>query len=165
MKPPRTSLGDPADYLEQRVYRALGAFSVVSALGSLGYYYLGQGQWAFWDCLYMTMVTVSTVGFSETLPGIEHVEGARAFTVLLILMGSGVLLYSASTVTAFVVEGDLVGILRRNRMQQKIDNLNGHIVVCGAGSTGSHVIEELHAMRAPFVVVDANEDRLRELDR
>ncbi|MEM6961652.1 MAG: potassium channel family protein, partial [Myxococcota bacterium] len=129
--------------------RLLGATSLLVigvVLGSTIYYRLGEGRWDFWDCVYMTVITLSTVGFAETLPGIALVPYARLFTVILIVIGSGVLLYVASNLTAIFVEGDLRGLLRRRRMQREIDAMKGHIIVCGVGSHGEHVVEELASM-------------------
>jgi voltage-gated potassium channel len=86
------------------------------------------------------------------LPGFDEVPYTRVWTVLLIVLGSGTLLYFISTLTAFIVEGDLGGALRRNRMRQSLTKLVGHTIVCGAGTTGIHVIEELIHTHTPFCV-------------
>lgn len=148
----------------RRLLAAFGVLSFAVVVGTIGYHQIGEGRWTFGDCLYMTIVTVSSVGFAETLPGMSQVPGARAFTVLLIVLGSGTLLYFVSTLTAFIVEGDLVGALRRSRMQKKIDALSGHVVVCGVGSTGSHVLEELVLTGQPFVAIDLDAERLARVD-
>ena len=78
--------------------------------GAVGYYGLGRGHWTFFDCLYMTVITVTTVGFGETLDGMDKVEYARAFTMVLLLFGTGSIVFFASTITAFIVQvslGDL----------------------------------------------------------
>jgi len=155
---------DPLDLLVGRIVSAGGFLVTVVAVGTLGFHQLGDGLWDFWDCFYMTVVTVSTVGFGETLPGMADVTGARAFTVFLIILGSGTLLYFVSTFTAFVVEGDLVGALRRSRVQKRIDELTDHIVVCGVGSTGVHIIEELQLTDQKFVAIDMSEERLIRVD-
>ena len=149
--------------MTRRLGAAIAVFGAAIAAGTFGYYYLGEGRWSLFDCFYMTVVTLSTVGFAETLPGLGEVEGARVFTVVLIVLGSGTLLYFASSLTAFIIEGDLVGVLRRRRMQNRVDELQGHVIVCGVGSTGIHCIEELAATGTPFVAVDADEDRLVRL--
>jgi len=155
---------DPRDFLYRRLVSAFMFLMTVVGIGSVGLHYLGGGRWEFWDCFYMTVITLSTVGFGETLSDMNAVEGARGFTVMLIVLGSGTLLYFASSLTAFIVEGDLMGALKRNRMQKQIDALSNHIVVCGVGSTGIHILEEMVATETPFVAIDIDEDRLGKLD-
>jgi len=133
----------------------------VAVIGAGGYHTLGDGQWKWGECFYMTIITLSTVGFGEVLPHMDVVPGTRAWTLLLILFGSGSLLFFVSTMTAFIVEGDIQGVLRRRRMQSRIDKLSGHFIVVGVGATGIHVVEELLASDVPFVVIDTNEERLR----
>lgn len=133
-------------------------------VGASGFHTIGDGQWAFHDCLYFTVITLSTVGFGETLSGMSEHHYARLWTACLIVLGSGTLVYFVSTFTAFIVEGDLGGTLRRNRMKQRIAKLRGHYVVCGAGTTGIHVIEEFLQCKVPFVVVDRSRERLVELE-
>lgn len=135
----------------------------VVAAGATGFHTLGDGLWSWTDCIYFTVITLSTVGFGETLPHFDEVEYTRIWTVVLIVLGSGTLLYFISTLTAFIVEGDLGGTLRRNRMRQALNRLRAHIIVCGAGSTGIHVIEELVHTHTPFCVIDVSEQRLLEL--
>lgn len=156
---------DTRDSLVRRMVIAFLFLMATVVMGTIGYHYLGQGQWSFFDCFYMAVVTLSTVGFAETLPGMNALPGARIFTVVLIVLGSGTLLYFVSTFTAFVVEGDLVGTLKRNRMQKRIDKLTDHVVVCGVGSTGIHIIEEFLATQGAFVAVDVDADRLEHLAR
>ncbi|MEO0325618.1 MAG: potassium channel protein [Myxococcota bacterium] len=152
---------------ERSVYRRLQtaalALTGVLALGSTLYYQLGEGRWSFFDCFYMTVITLSTVGFGETLEGMNDVPEARLVTLLLIVAGSGTLLYLVSTVTAMIVEGDLQGMLRAQRMQQRIDKLEAHIVVCGVGNTGEHVVKELLEVGEPFVIIEANAQRVQLL--
>lgn len=128
------------------------------------YHYFGHGRWTWFDCLYMTVITLSTVGFGETLAGLEEVPGARLFTLLLIVLGSGLLLYVASSVTALIVEGDLRGALNRRRMERIIAELRNHIIVCGAGRVGGRVIEELSAAGTPFVAIEGDAKALARVE-
>lgn len=136
---------------------------LVVLVGAGGYRFLGGGRWPFDECLYMTVITVSTVGFAEVLDGLGHVAGGRAWTMGLILVGSGAMLYFLSTLTAMIIETDLGDVLKRRRMQKKIDALSAHVIVCGAGTTGIHVIEELARSATPFVVIDIDAKRLSYL--
>lgn len=130
--------------------------------GTVGYYYLGGGIWQLDECLFMTLITLSTVGFAE-LEHMHEVPGARVLTMLLIVSGIGALAYFQGNLTALLVEGVIGQALRRSRMQKRIDSLRGHIVVAGAGATGKHVLEELVLTQTPFVVIDMNEDVLKRL--
>jgi voltage-gated potassium channel len=148
----------------RRLLVAIAAFLALVAIGAVGYFVLGHGRWAFGECVYMTIITISTVGFGE-LSDMRHVPGARGLTVALILSGVGTLAYMQSNLTALLVEGAIGQALRRNRMRKQIAALSGHIVVAGAGSTGKHVLEELIVTHTPFVVIDRNQAHLDRLSQ
>jgi voltage-gated potassium channel len=135
--------------------------------GTFGYYAIGRYNGTGWDlfeCLYMTVITLTTVGYGETLDNNLHqVSGAREFTIFLIIFGMGSFLYFASNVTAILIEGDLKEAFRKKRMLKKIEALEDHIIVCGIGTTGSHVIRELMATNTPVVAIDTNEERLEAI--
>ena len=146
--------------------RLLGGFIALVAVmagGTIGYYAFGDGLWTVEQCLYMTVITLTTVGYGEVLPGFNEVEHVRTFTILLIVLGMGTFLYFASTLTAFIVEGDLRRALRFGRMRKRLGNMRDHIIVCGVGSTGAHVARELLTTRTPMVAIDSNLDRLEHL--
>jgi voltage-gated potassium channel len=123
--------------------------------GTSGYYVLGAGDWSLLDCAYMTAITLTTVGYNEVLP-IQDNPAARLFTILLIFLGMGVVLYFASTLTAFILDGDLRNVVRVRRMRKLIAGLNGHFIVCGSGQTGEHVLGELVHSGVDVVVIDVN---------
>ncbi|HJL19094.1 MAG TPA: potassium channel protein [Sandaracinaceae bacterium LLY-WYZ-13_1] len=154
---------DQREIFRGRLILASLLLGLVVLVGSGGYHLLGDGRWTLEEVFYFTVITLSTVGFGETLPGMHDVPYARLWTIVMIFSGSGTLLYFVSTLTAFIVEGDIQGAIRRNRMQKRIDHLQGHFIVCGVGSTGIHVVEELINTQSPFVVVDRDEERLMNL--
>jgi voltage-gated potassium channel len=135
----------------------------VIAGGTVGYWLIGDGRWELQDCLYMTVITVTTVGYGEVLTGMEEVAYARGFTMGLLVFGTGVLVYFASTITGFIVEGELKAVLAHNRLRKRIKRMKDHIVVCGAGSTGRHIIEELLKTDAAVVAIDKNELELKDI--
>jgi voltage-gated potassium channel len=140
---------------------AVGALVGVSGLGAAGY--AAIGGWTLPDGLYMAVSTVSGVGLGETLPGMAAMPAARAWTVALILAGDALTVVFASALTAFLVELDLGDVLRRRAMRATIEQMKDHVVVCGAGSTGIHVVEELRASGTPVVVIDRDPRRLDRL--
>ncbi|MAQ15590.1 MAG: potassium transporter TrkA [Sandaracinus sp.] len=162
----RSDLKTAAEARSRAMARLLSAsifLSVSVAVGTTAYFQIGHGRWTLFDCLYMTVITLSTVGFGETLEGMAAVPEARMVTMILIVVGSGTLLYFLSNFMALIVEGDLQGILRQRRMQRHIEALEDHIIVCGAGSTGEHVVAELVDADVPFVVIDIDEERVQTL--
>jgi voltage-gated potassium channel len=149
--------------LRNRLLAGLVAMLVVIVGGTAGYYVIGEGIWNWIDCLYMTVITVTTVGYGEVLAGMENVAYARGFTMILLVFGTGVLVYFASTITAFIVEGDLKNLLKANRLKKRIKRMQQHVIVCGAGTTGRHIISELIAANVPVVAIDTLEHELREI--
>jgi voltage-gated potassium channel len=154
--------GVPVNASVRHLVMAVAVFTALVAAGSVGYFVLGHGRWGLGDCAYMTVITISTVGFFE-LREMSSVPGARALTVALIVSGVGVLAYTQSNLTALFVEGIIGQALRRRRMQKDIARVSGHIVVAGAGSTGKHVIDELVATQTRFVVIDRSEQVLENV--
>jgi voltage-gated potassium channel len=144
----------------QRLVLLVGLVAAVTLIGTIGYVVI-EG-WAVFDALYMTVITVASVGFGEihplSLPG-------RVFTIGLIACGLGVVAYGLSTITALVVEGDLSHHWERRRMERRIEGLRDHIVVCGGGETGGHIIRELAATRTPFVCIELRSEHAEALRR
>jgi voltage-gated potassium channel len=149
--------------LQKRLLAGLLLLFVTVLGGAPGYYVIGGGDWAFGDCLYMTVITVTTVGYGETLSNLDKVEGARDFTMVLLLFGTGSIVFFASMLTAFVVEGDLKNALYANKLKKRMRRMKDHVIVCGAGSTGRNVIEELIKLKRPVIAVDVNEELLKEI--
>lgn len=149
--------------LVQRILVAFLGLLAVVAIGAVGYYLIGDGRWSLEDCVYMTVITVTTVGYSETLSGMDTVTHARAFTMLLLTFGTGSIVYFTSVVTAFIIEGDLQEALFAQRMKNRRKRMQDHVVVCGAGTTGKNVIEELLKAGTAVVAIDVNQHVLKEL--
>jgi voltage-gated potassium channel len=122
-------------------------------------YHLIEG-WDYFDSFYMTVITLATVGFSETHP---LTSGGRLFTVFLIMGGLGIITYGVTAITTFVVEGEMRGYLRRNRMKKAIDKIGNHFIVCGGGSGGQYVTEELVRTKREVVIVERNRERAAQL--
>ena len=129
----------------------------IMLMGSTGYYFIFEGKSSYLDCLYMTVISLTTVGYGEVL-GITGNPRAQIFTMLLITFGMGIILYSISTLTAMLIEGELTGMLRRRKMENKIKALSGHYIVCGGGETGFPLAVELVTSKASVVLIDQERD-------
>jgi voltage-gated potassium channel len=151
--------------MPKRLIAGFLAIVIVVFGGGIGYYLIGDGRagWDIGNCLYMTVITVTTVGYDEVLPHMDVVPYARAFTVVLLMFGTGSLVYFASTITAFIIEGDLKNVLFASRLKKRIKRMKDHVIVCGAGSTGRNVIEELLKTSVPVIAIDFREPELKEI--
>jgi len=149
--------------LVKRLLLGFMGLVIVVLGGAGGYYLIGDGRWKFADCVYMTVITVTTVGYGETLVDMDKVEYARSFTMLLLLFGTGSIVYFASTITAFIVEGDLKNVLFSSKLKKRMKRMKDHVVVCGAGTTGRNVIEELLKTGVPVIAIDMDEHELKEI--
>jgi voltage-gated potassium channel len=131
------------------------AVAVVLTIGTLGYMVI-EG-WGVFEALYMVITTVTTVGYGENGP---LSAAGRAFTMLLIVMGVGTMLYTLSTVVQYAVQGELTRQVGRRRMQARIERLRDHVVLCGYGRVGRQIAAEFRRENVPYVVVDVNESSL-----
>lgn len=130
----------------------------VFVVGVLGYVII-EG-WNAFDALYMTVITFGTVGYSETH---DLSTAGRAFTIFLILGGTIVTAVAVAEVTAFIVEGELTGALRKRKLMKQIEHLNGHFILCGMGRTGNYVLQELIKTKREVVVIEDHEDKVKAL--
>ena len=145
--------------IKKRLYFVLAAIFIVVMVGSTGYYIMFGGKPKYMDCLYMTVISITSVGYGEVLDIADNIP-AQIFTMLLITFGMGVILYGISTLTALIVEGELSGILRRKKMDKKIQKLNNHYIVCGGGETGRHVLDELVKNKEHAVLIEHDEENI-----
>ncbi len=126
---------------------------LVFVVGVVGYKYLGDLNWV--DALYMTVITLTTVGFSET-PAVMDAP-LKLFTVLLLLSGGGIFLMSANSVVELILDPRTRRAWRRRRMEQEIEKLDNHYVIFGAGRLGLAAARELEAEGVRFVLIESDE--------
>jgi voltage-gated potassium channel len=131
------------------------AFVALLAFGVVGYMMIED--WSFIDALYMTVTTVTTVGFREIEP---LSESGQVFTIFLVLFGVGVALYMLTAVVQTVVEGELGLALGVRRMKSRIDALRDHYILCGFGRVGEEIGREFERHGVPFVIVENNPEAL-----
>lgn len=137
----------------KRLGVALGLFAVIHVVGTIGYLLIGTTQTTWIDGLYMTFITVATIGYAEVVD-LHNQTAGRLFTMALALAGIATMTLMFSTVTAFLLETDLNRAYRRRRMQADINALSGHYIVCGAGRIGAYVMDELRTDHRRFVVIE-----------
>ena len=128
-------------------------------LGTVGYMVIEGWPWR--TALFMTVITISTVGYGEEYPLSMRGE---AFTMVLIVLGVGAAAYTFTTFTDYIVAGELRGVLRRQRMKREISKLTDHFVICGYGRVGRQLAESLRESGYAVVVVDADPAVAAELE-
>ncbi|MFP4598979.1 MAG: ion channel, partial [Persicimonas sp.] len=142
-----------------RLVRAGGLLVGVFLIGTLGYWWASGGEYGVIDSAFMTAITLTTVGYGETIP-ISHDPALQIFTMVLIVSGMGIMLYFASALTAFIIEGELRDLIWKRRMNREIDKLHDHFIIAGIGSTGSHVLREVLKSSQRCVVIERDRDRI-----
>jgi len=145
------------DVSSSHLYKAFiwGVVTLIAVLviGTVGYRYFGGEQYSWVDCFYMTFITIATIGFGEIVD-LSNNHYGRLFTVFIGFAGIATLTYLLSTVTAFILEGDLNLAWRRKKMMRRIETLQGHYIVCGVGRVGSNVAHELNQTGRACVLID-----------
>lgn len=126
--------------------------ALVVSMGTAGYMILEK--WNLLDALYMTVITISTVGFSEVNPVSDQ---GRVLTMAILVSGLGVLGYLVGTLTQTLVEGQLLHVMGRKKLERQIKALKNHYIICGYGRVGRIVCEEIRKTKpTPLVVIDNN---------
>jgi len=144
--------------LVRRLVGALIALATLVVIGTAGYMAIeGRG---FGDALYMTVITVTAVGYEEVWPLTSQ---ERAFTMVILLGGISWMGLWFATLTAFIVELDLRGVLARRRTMREIAKMKDHVVICGAGRAGRQVARELVSSNRSFVVIERDPSRVELL--
>jgi voltage-gated potassium channel len=140
-----------------RLKLALAMVAAITVIGTVGYWMFG---FTLLDAAYQTVINVTTVGFRE-LDDFGAAE--KIFTMVIIVFGVGTALYAFTLVLQAVVEGELRQLVGRRLMDRRINQMSDHTIVCGWGRVGRAVGADLAAAGEEVVVVDANEDRVRDL--
>lgn len=153
-----TKINVDENLYKKRVLTAISLVAGIVLIGVTGYHFI-EG-WSFFDSLYMTVITLATIGYGETHPLTTQ---GRIFTIFLIFSGIGIIGYGLSVIASFVIEGELAGMIGRRRMQNNIEKLSNHYILCGAGETGRCIAQEFAKTKTPFVVIDVNPHKIENI--
>ncbi len=138
---------------------SLFLLSLVIAAGTTGYYYFESMD--LFDSFYMTLITISTVGFGEIKP---LSPAGRLLTIFIIISGISLLTYSLSQIASVFIEGELRKLLGRKKMQRQLTKLHDHYIICGFGRIGETITRELIKNSIPLVVIEQDEETIQRLD-
>ena len=150
-------------YLKSKILRhSLGIiflFLFLLSAGTVGYRILEH--WGWIDCLYMTVITVTTVGYKEISP-LSH--AGKLFTMGLILYSVVMVAYIIGYFTKLLVESEIFFYFGRKKLERHIQNIRDHYIICGFGRIGSFICQELTKAKQPFVIIENNETTLHEIE-
>lgn len=144
---------------KKRVFISLLVFLLVFAVGVAGFKLFGGKEWSLLDSLYMTVITISTIGYEEVID-ISANPAARIFAIVFIVVCLGTIAFAVSSITAFIVEGELKSLLGRKKMEKDISRLQDHYIVCGSDETAQTIIQELILTKRNFVVVEPSKEKI-----
>ena len=131
----------------------------VISSGMIGYTLIEK--WSLFDSLYMTIVTLTTVGFEEVH---TLTRAGRIFTVILILSGVGAMFYALSVGARVIFEGEIREILGRKKLSKKIEKIKGHYIICGYGRIGKIICREMKHDESSFVVIEKSSEEISTMD-
>jgi voltage-gated potassium channel len=144
---------------KKKIIRMLLMIVAILLFGTVGYHMV-EPSYSFFDSLYMTVITVTTIGYGE----IKHLSTAgRVFNLLLIAVGWTGIFLVARMAGQMIVEGQVMKFLGRHRMDKKLASMKGHYVVCGYGRVGRIVCEEFQHHNTPFVVIERNPELVEDI--
>lgn len=138
---------------KNKIYLAVTLLIVTLAVGIFGYRWIADYSWV--DALYMTVITITTVGFGEVMPLTPE---AKIFTIILILLSVVIVGFAISVISEYIISRSSYKDLIHRKVQQEIDKMENHIIVCGYGRNGQEAVQKLMAYNKQFVVIemDAN---------
>lgn len=140
-------------FFRTRIYTAVFLMVFILLVGVAGYRLISGYSWI--DAVYMTVITMTTVGFGEVVPLDQE---SKIFTILLILASVLIMGYALSIITEYILSKNNIEELKHKRMQKQIDSFKNHVVICGYGRNGKQAATKLLAHKKAFVVIEKNKD-------
>jgi voltage-gated potassium channel len=144
----------------RRLLWSIGAFIGIVAIGVIGYMVIEE--WSFLDAIYMTITTITTVGFKEVHP---LSDAGRIFSIFIIIGGVGGALYILTNIVGYIMEGQFGITMGRRRMKTKIARLKDHFILCGYGRVGQEIAQAFSEEGAPFIIIANNEQHIAKAEK
>ncbi len=139
--------------LKNKFYLAVSLLITLLCIGIVGYRIIAGYTWV--NAIYMTVITVTTVGYGE----IEVLDNAgKIFTVALILTSVAIIAFSLSVITEYIVKHSNPDLIKRRKIKKMISKLDNHIIICGYGRNGKQVAQKLLAHKRPFVIIEEEKE-------
>ncbi len=145
----------------RKIYVSLLIIIIVFLIGVVGFKIFSPKS-PLLDCVYMTAITISTIGYGEVVD-LSGSPAGRIFNVLFIILSLGTIAFAVTSITAFIVEGQLKDILGRRKMDREIAKLKDHYIVCGSDETAQTIIRELLLTQRDFVVIEPSKENIDKL--
>ena len=142
-----------------KIYIAIALMLSVLMAGTLGYHFIAELSWL--NAIYMTIITVTTVGFNEVGP--LETEG-KIFTIFLIISSVFIFAYAISVITEYLFSKNQLQLLKTKKVKKMINSLSNHVIVCGYGRNGMQAVERLKAYKKPFVVIEKDKDIIEKYE-
>jgi len=145
-----------------RRYFILILIPTVLMIGGTAGYYLLEDRYSLFDAFYMTVITLTTVGYEEVHPPLS--PAGRVFTIVLLLVGVLTFFYTVTELVRVVISGEVQQLLGRRRMARSLAEMKNHMIICGYGRMGRRVCREFSQRGLPFVIIDRRTEVLRDFD-
>lgn len=137
---------------------ALGALVAAIALGTVGFHFIERAS--LLDSLYLTVQTITTVGYGDISP---RTSAGRAFAVVFMLLSVGTVAYVLSSTVQSIIQSELIATFGQRRRSRKMNKLRNHFIICGAGRVGSQLVSQLQRAGETFVVIEKEATKVNEL--
>lgn len=145
--------------IPKKLRNIIAIIMAVIMIGTIGFKVIGGAHVTVLDALYMTAITITTVGYGDVV-GVEKSAAGKVFTVIYIFIGAGAIAYLFTTLAAYIIEGELRKVFRRRKMEKRIARMRDHYIVCGIGMVGLYVVHEMYLTKRPFIAIDNDETKM-----
>jgi len=142
-----------------KIYLAIFLLILIVLVGVVGYHYLSEYQWL--DALYMTVITITTVGFKEVQP---LDASAKIFTVFLIISSVFIIGFAISVITEYILSRNTLQLLKKKKVKKRVDALTDHVIICGFGRNGAQAARGLVNYSRSFAVVEQDKDVIEKFE-